>query len=85
MKKYILTTFFILLAATFSYAQTTATDFTTDDCNGVSHNLFDSLDAGNVIVIAWVMPCPPCATDVLPAYAAVQSFSSSHPNRVDFF
>ena len=62
-----------------------ATDFTTDDCNGVTHNLFDSLDAGNVIVIAWVMPCSPCATYSMPAYSAVQSFSSSHPGRVHFY
>ena len=79
-------TFFISLSfISISIAFAQATDFTTDDCNGITHNLFDSLDAGNVIVIAWVMPCGPCATDALPAYAAVQSFSSSHPNRVDFY
>jgi len=62
-----------------------ATDFTTDDCNGISHQLFSELDAGNVIVIAWVMPCGPCATYSLPAYAAVESFSASHPGRVHFY
>jgi hypothetical protein len=67
-----------------SVAQT-ATDFTTDDCNGVTHNLFDSLDMGNVIVIAWVMPCGPCATYASFAYSAVQSFVVSHPGKVDFY
>ncbi len=67
-----------------SVAQT-ATDFTTNDCNGVSHNLFDSLDVGNVIVMAWVMPCAPCATYASYAYSAVQSFSISHPEMVDFY
>ena len=31
------------------------------------------------------MPCGPCATYTIPAYAAVQSFSTSHPGRVHFY
>jgi len=80
-----LTLFISLSFISISIAFAQATDFTTDDCNGVSHNLFDSLDAGNVIVIAWVMPCGPCATYSLPAYAAVESFATSHPGRVHFY
>ena len=80
-----LTLFIALYFIGISVAFAQAAYFNTDDCNGITHNLFDSLDAGNVIVIAWVMPCGPCATYSLPAYAAVQSFSSSHPNRVDFY
>ncbi len=75
----------IILLLGFLSAFSQATDFTTDDCNGITHNLFDSLDAGNVIVIAWVMPCGPCVTYSLPAYSAVQSFNTSHPNQVDFY
>ena len=85
MKQYILRSLLLLFVVNISCAQTTATDFTTADCNLVTHNLFDSLDAGNVIVIAWVMPCGPCATYSLPAYAAVQSFATSHPGRVHFY
>ena len=85
MKKYILKSLLVLFVANVSFAQTTATDFTTNDCNGVSHNLFNELDNGDVIVIAWVMPCSPCATYSLPAYSAVQSFASSHPGRVHFY
>ena len=85
MKKYILKSLLVLFAANISFAQTTATDFITDDCDGVSHNLFSELDAGNVIVIAWVMPCLPCATYTLPAYSAVQSFATSYPGRVHFY
>mgnify|MGYP000931837143 CR=1 FL=1 len=44
-----------------------------------------SIDAGNVIVISWVMPCGPCATYSLPAYSAVQSFATTHPGRVHFY
>ena len=85
MKKYILKSLLVLFVANISFAQTTATDFITDDCSGITHNLFDSLDDGNVIVIAWVMPCGPCATYTLPAYSAVQSFSSSNPGQVRFY
>ena len=85
MKKYIFKSLLLMFVANISFAQTTATDFTTNDCNGVSHNLFDELDNGDVIVICWVMPCSPCATYSLPAYSAVQSFATSHPGRVHFY
>ena len=84
MKKYILKSLLVLFVANVSFAQT-ATDFTTNDCNGISHQLFTDLDAGNVIVIAWVMPCGPCETYSLPAYSAVQTFATSHPGRVHFY
>ena len=83
MRKF--TVFISLSFVSISIAFAQATDFTTNDCNGVSHNLFDSLDAGNVIVIGWVMPCGPCATYTIPAYSAVQSFAASHSGRVHFY
>ena len=85
MKKTLLIILTILTTLEFGYAQTTATDFTTNDCNGISHNLFDELDNGNVVVIAWVMPCGPCATYTLPAYSAVQTFATSNPGQVSFY
>ena len=85
MKKYILKSLLVLFVANISFAQTTATDFTTDDCDGVSHNLFSELDAGKVIVIAWVMPCNPCATFAGYAANAAQSFAMSHPGRVKYY
>jgi len=79
-------TFFISLSfISISIAFAQATDFTTDDCNGISHQLFSELDAGNVIVIAWVMTCGPCATYSMPAYSAAQSYATSHPGRVHFY
>lgn len=69
----------------FAFAQTTATNFIANDCNGTSHNLFDELDNGDVVVICWVMPCNPCATYAGYAANAVQSFSSSHPGRVKYY
>ena len=85
MKKTLMIITAILTSLGFACAQTTATDFTTNDCDGISHNLFDELDNGNVIVIAWVMPCGPCATYTIPAYSAVQSFATSNPGQVHFY
>lgn len=85
MKRIILINAFFCFSVGLIFAQTTATDFTTDDCNGITHNLFDSLDAGNVIIICWVMPCNPCATYAEYASDAVQSFATSHPGRVKYY
>ena len=85
MKKNILQIFLALLMFNFSFAQTTATDFTTNDCDGVSHHLFEELNNGDVIVICWVMPCGPCAPYAEYASDAVQSFASSHPGRVKYY
>ena len=84
MKQYVLMLLCVVSFSSSLFAQN-ATDFTTDDCNGISHSLFDSLDAGNVIVIAWVMPCGGCIDYAQYAYDAVQSFSGSDPERVDFY
>ena len=46
MKKTLMIIIAILTTLEFAYAQTTATDFTTNDCNGISHSLFDELDNG---------------------------------------
>lgn len=85
MKKKLLTSLFCLLSLQFVNAQTYATNFTEDDCDGASHDLFNELDAGNIIVISFVMPCGPCATYSYPAYDAVESFATSHPGKVHFY
>ena len=61
MKKTLLTAISGLFTI-LGFAQTTATDFTANDCGGTSHTLFTELNAGNVIVITWVMPCSSCIT-----------------------
>ena len=74
-----------ILCSGISFAQTTATDFTTNDCAGVSHTLFSELDAGKIIVAAFVMPCGSCSAPSLAAYNAVQSYAISNPNTVYFY
>mgnify|MGYP006085046279 FL=1 len=85
MKKTLLIIFAILTSLGFAYAQTTATNFTTNDCDGISHTLFDELDDDKVIVISWVMPCTPCATYAGYAADAVQAFATSHTGRVKHY
>ena len=85
MKKLLMIITAILTTLGFTNAQTTATDFTTNDCNGISHTLFDELDDGKVIVISWVMPCNPCATFAGYASDAVQYFATSHPGIVKHY
>ncbi len=73
-----------ILTASLTFAQT-ATDFTTDDCAGTSHHLFAELDAGKIVVAAFVMPCGGCASPSLQAYNAVQSYATSNPGTVVFY
>jgi hypothetical protein len=84
MKKALLTSFLTLFIFAASFAQT-ATDFTVNDCNGNSHNLFTELDAGKVVVFVWVMPCGSCTGPALTTYNVVQTYQSSNPNRVFYY
>ena len=64
----------------------TATDFTADDCNGVSHNLFNELDEGKIVIIAWVMPCFTCIEDPVNAYTSViENYESDYPGKINFY
>jgi hypothetical protein len=78
MKKQVLTIFFVAFAF-ISMAQT-APDFTANDCNGNSHNLYTELNSGKVIVLDWVMPCGACVGPSLTAYNIVQSYAN--PNVI---
>jgi hypothetical protein len=75
----------LLIASSLLRAQTTATDFTANDCNGASHNLFSELDAGKVVVLVWVMPCGNCIGDALTAQTEVQNALSSNPGKILFY
>ena len=80
MKKYIV---LILACANtiLGFAQS-ATDFTVNDCDGNSYNLFNDLDAGKIVVITWTMPCGSCIGGSLTAYNISQSYESTHPGKV---
>ena len=76
---------FILLNGVIAMGQTTATDFTANDCYSTSHNLFTELNAGNVIVLVWVEPCVGCISDAKAAYDAAMSFATSNPGIVHYW
>lgn len=75
----------MLLAATATNAQTTATNWTAPDCNSVNHTLFTELDSGKVIVFVWVMPCVTCVNPSKTAYNVVQSLAATYPGKVRLY
>lgn len=81
MKRKLLSLLFAMFTCVASFAQT-ATDFTANDCNGTSHNLFSELNAGKVIVLCWVMPCAACTGPALTSHNIVQSYATTNPNTV---
>ncbi len=86
MKKVLAVVCFMVIAFVYrSNAQMTATDFTINDCSGVSHHLFGELDGGKIIVAVFVMPCSGCMIPAIDAQNVVQSFATSHPGRVEMY
>ena len=84
MKRKLLLSFTLLASAMMMNGQT-AVDFTVNDCAGTSHHLFGELDAGKVVVIAFVDPCASCIAPSGTALGIVQSFASSYPGRVLYY
>jgi len=86
MKKILFTTaaiFFILFSGK---SQTTAMDFTQADCYGADHHLFPELDAGNVIILEYMMlNCAPCVTATTAMEELVKPYDLSHPGRVHIY
>jgi hypothetical protein len=85
MKKLLLSYFAFLSICSFSFAQTTAMDWTKNDCNGANHNLFSELDSGNVIICEYVMTCGTCISAANYLEAIYQDYTISHPGKVKFY
>tara|TARA_B100000780_G_C21100703_1_gene444172 strand:+ start:284 stop:1072 length:789 start_codon:yes stop_codon:yes gene_type:complete len=85
MKTVLLFVTSIFISLNLQVVAQTATNFTEEDCNSNSHTLFDELDEGKIIVIAWVMPCGSCSYFGSHAYDAVQTFTETHPGKVEFY
>jgi len=75
----------LLLNILSAKCQTIATDFTASDCSGVSHHLFDELDAGKIIVVTFVMPCSACIGPSISANTVVNDYESTHPGKVIYY
>lgn len=85
MKSIIITMALTLSILSNANAQTTAPNWTANDCNSISHTLHSELDNGKVIVLVWVMPCPSCIGPAKTAYTQVQNFAASHPGKVLYY
>jgi hypothetical protein len=85
MRNLYLICLFLLSFGYVGLAQTTATDFTSNDCAGNSQTLFTQLDADKVVVLVWVMPCGSCTGPAKTAYNIVQSYATSNPGKVVYW
>ena len=85
MKKYLFLFIALFFGVGTGFAQTTATDFTTTDCSGISHHLFGELDAGKVIVASFVEPCSACIGPSANVQSAVAGYSVTNPGSVLFY
>ncbi len=69
-----------------SNAQTVATDFTQDDCNGNTVHLFEYLEQNSVVILEFFMdncnPCIEAGDDLLPHYNQLQM---DYPGHVDWY
>lgn len=79
----ILFTLALLFVITFSKAQTTAMQFSGEDCNGNPVDLFADLDAGKAVILHFFMPncgsCPPPAQKI---QAMANNINMMHPGKV---
>lgn len=84
MKKILLIIPMILLLGGISFGQT-AVNFTVNDCNSTSTDLFTELNAGKVVVITWVMPCGACIGVASSVNTVVAGYASSNPGKVLYY
>ena len=84
MKGKLFLTIVSLFGASLMIAQT-AVDFNVNDCSSRPHHLFGELDAGKVVVIAFVDPCASCIAPSGTALGIVQGYASSYPGRVLYY
>jgi thiol-disulfide isomerase/thioredoxin len=84
MKKLVLV-FALMFTVVISKAQTNAMDFTDNDCNGNMHNLFTTLDSGEVVILEFFMNCGSCIVagqTITPMY---NQLAAQYPGKVNFY
>ncbi len=90
MKKTLLV--FALLAANLflshpvvAQVPTTASDFTLTDCDGTAHNLFSTLDKGDVVAMEVVMGCLPCVQGRKALAKIEAEYAATHPGKFHIY
>jgi hypothetical protein len=77
---------FLFLQATQAFSQTTAMDFTQDECEGLQHHLYSELDAGKVVILEFVMlNCATCIVGTQALENIIQPYENSHPGRIRIY
>lgn len=85
MKKLIFS-FALVLSALVTKAQpTTAVDFTDNDCNGNMHNLFTTLDSGEVVILEYFMNCGSCIQAGQAITPMFNQLAATYPGKVNFY
>ena len=74
---------FVLISTT--KAQTTAMDFTQNDCSGTPHHLFSELDSGNVIIMEFIMTCSSCIAAGHAIETMMTDLEMQYPGKVRLY
>ena len=80
MKKLYSLLFILFFAAFIANSQTTAVDFTLNDCNGNSQSLYKSLDSGKVMILLYEHQCSSCISGAKLIKGLLNSVYSSNQN-----
>ena len=84
MKKFFTFLLTILFLYHISQAQT-AMDFTMNDCNGLMHNCYTTLDSGHVIVIEFFMTCNMCINAGHEIEGMKEQLDQLYPGKIHFY
>lgn len=85
MKKIIVISIIFLFSLINSSAQSTAPNWTLDDCNAVSHTLHNYLDSQEVVVMEFAMGCASCTQAAGHLMNLKDQYALSHPGKVNWF
>jgi hypothetical protein len=80
MKKLYIILYITFLFTFLAKAQTTAVDFTLNDCDGVSQSLYKTLDSGKVVILFYEHQCSSC---VQGANLVKSVYNSKYSNNPD--
>lgn len=81
--KAIIALVFSLFSSEMFFCQTTTVNWTKIDCDGNTHNIYEELDHGNIIILDFIMlNCTPCVTASYYLETIYNDFKISHPENV---
>lgn len=76
----------LLMTSITLFSQKTAMDFEQDECGGNSHHLFAQLEAGNAVILEFVMMnCAPCIVGTNALESITAPYGITHPGRVHIY